>query len=158
MFFSRRVVPPTPPSLVKFSSHVRSVTIGAGSSVPSRDQVPELRKALVPPASTDATADAVSWHAGAITGVPARAAKPSAVTSPSAVPGSTSGWSSLAGRSSDSRRPVAQVRVRASTIAVVVALVYSACRRPHSQKLSRSGMVARARAPLISPGVDRQAA
>ncbi len=60
MFFSSRVVPQTPPSFVKFSSRVRSVTIGAGSSVPSSDHVPELRNALVPPASTDATADAVS--------------------------------------------------------------------------------------------------
>ena len=60
MFFRSLVVPQTPPSFVKFNSRVRSVTIAAGSSVPSRDHVPELRKALVPPASTDATADAVS--------------------------------------------------------------------------------------------------
>ena len=60
MFFSSRVVPQTPPSLVKFSSRARDVMIGAGSSVPSSDHVPELRNALVPPASTAATADAVS--------------------------------------------------------------------------------------------------
>ena len=41
------------------------------SSVPSSDQVPELRNAMLPDADTDATADAVSWQAGATTGVPA---------------------------------------------------------------------------------------
>ncbi len=45
MFLSRRVVPQTPPSLVKLSSRARGVMTGAGTSVPSRDHVPELRKA-----------------------------------------------------------------------------------------------------------------
>src|ERR671931_1588507 len=54
MFLSSRVVPQTPPSLVKFSSRARGVTTGAETSVPSRDQVPELRNAVLPPAATDA--------------------------------------------------------------------------------------------------------
>ena len=49
MFFSRRVVPHTPPSFVKFSARARGVMIGAGTSVPSNDHVPELMKALLWP-------------------------------------------------------------------------------------------------------------
>ena len=74
MFLSSRVVPQTPPSLVKSSSMARGVMIGAGSSVPSSDQVPELRNAVVPLAETAANAEPVSWLAGATTGVPASAA------------------------------------------------------------------------------------
>ena len=48
MFFSSRVVPQTPPSLVKFSSRARGVMTGASSSVPSSDHVPELRNARWP--------------------------------------------------------------------------------------------------------------
>ena len=62
--------PPTPPSLVKFASSVRGVMIGRGTSVPSSDHVPELRNARPPNAGTDATAEPVSWQAGATTGVP----------------------------------------------------------------------------------------
>ena len=77
MFFRSRVVPQTPPSLVKFRSRDFGVITGAGSSVPSSDHVPELRNAVRPPAKTAATADPVSWHAGATTGVPASAAQTS---------------------------------------------------------------------------------
>ena len=80
MFFSNLVVPQTPPSFVKFSSRDRGVMIGAGTSVPSSDQVPELRNARPPPTFTEATADPVSWHAGATTGVPASAAETSGST------------------------------------------------------------------------------
>ena len=45
MFFRSRVVPQTPPSLVKFRSRDFGVITGAGSSVPSSDHVPELRNA-----------------------------------------------------------------------------------------------------------------
>jgi hypothetical protein len=45
---------------VKFSSRDRWVMIGAGTSVPSSDQVPELRKARCGPPAIDATADPVS--------------------------------------------------------------------------------------------------
>ena len=42
MFFSSRIVPPTPPSFVKFSSRHRSFTTGPGTSIPISDQVPLL--------------------------------------------------------------------------------------------------------------------
>src|SRR6266436_2685246 len=70
MFFNKRVVPQTPPSFVKFSACALAVMTGSRNSVPSSDQVPELRNAVLPVADTDATADAVSWQAGATTGVP----------------------------------------------------------------------------------------
>ena len=60
MFFSSRIVPHTPPSFVKFKSRACAVITGASSSVPSSDHVPELMKAVEPPAHTDATADPVS--------------------------------------------------------------------------------------------------
>src|SRR5207302_8921725 len=65
--FRRRVVTPTPPSLVKFSHRASAVTTGASSSVPTRDHVPELRNAVPSRAEMAATADPVSWVAGAIT-------------------------------------------------------------------------------------------
>ena len=82
MFFSSRVVPQTPPSLVKLSASALAVMTGSRTSVPSSDQVPELRNATLPDADTDATADAVSWHAGATTGVPAQAADALACSGP----------------------------------------------------------------------------
>src|SRR4029077_1893009 len=109
------------------------VMIGAGSSVPSSDQVPELMNAVWPFASTDATADAVSWHAGAITGVPASADETSGLSAPTTVPGWTIVVSSRAGRPTSSIIFVAHVRFAASTNCVVVAFVYSAQRRPVSQ-------------------------
>ena len=60
MLRSSRVVPLTPPSLVKLCASAAAVTIGALVSVPSRDQVPELRKATPPPDGTEATAEPVS--------------------------------------------------------------------------------------------------
>ena len=72
MFFRSLVVPQTPPSFVKFSASALDVMTGSRNSVPSSDHVPELRKAVLPDADTDATADAVSWQAGATTGVPSK--------------------------------------------------------------------------------------
>ncbi len=43
MFFSSRVVPATPPSLVKLYLIVSALITGRGTSTPSSDQVPELR-------------------------------------------------------------------------------------------------------------------
>ena len=60
MFFSSLIVPHTPPSFVKLRSRASGVRIGADSSVPSSDHVPELRKAVLAPARIAATADAVS--------------------------------------------------------------------------------------------------
>ena len=42
MFFSSRVVPPTPPSLVKLSFSTWSLTTGRGDSMPIKAQVPRL--------------------------------------------------------------------------------------------------------------------
>ncbi len=42
MFFSSRIVPPTPPSFVKLSCRQRSLITGRGVSTPISDQVPEL--------------------------------------------------------------------------------------------------------------------
>jgi len=90
MFFSSWVVPQTPPSLVKFKSRACGVITGPGSSAPNRDHVPELRKADLRVSETAATADPVSWQAGAMTGVPA-SAFPSIASDPISVPGSTMG-------------------------------------------------------------------
>ena len=43
MFLSSRVVPATPPSLVKLYRSVSALMTGRGTSTPSSDQVPELR-------------------------------------------------------------------------------------------------------------------
>ena len=43
MFFSSRVVPATPPSLVKLYRWVAALMTGRPTSTPSSDQVPELR-------------------------------------------------------------------------------------------------------------------
>src|SRR4029453_18150021 len=101
MFLSSRVVPETPPSLVKFSSRDRVVMIGASTSAPSRDQVPELRKARRGPTATDATADPVSWQAGATTGVPANDELTSFFKWPRRGPDSTRGGSRRGGASGD---------------------------------------------------------
>src|ERR1043166_443101 len=68
-FFRRRVVPLTPPSLVKLNRRASGVMTGASNSVPNKDQVPELRNAVPSRAEIAATAEPVSWVAGAITGV-----------------------------------------------------------------------------------------
>src|SRR5215510_13399744 len=82
MFFSSLTVPHTPPSFVKLRSRALAVISGASISVPTSDHVPELMKAVDPPAHTEAIADPVSWHAGATTGVPANADVASARMAP----------------------------------------------------------------------------
>ena len=133
MFLSKRVVPQTPPSLVKFSSRARAVITGAPSSVPSSDHVPELRNARCPSARTAATAEPVSWQAGATTRVPWSDGCASAPMRPTIVPGSTTGGRMRVGTSSICSRSVAHDRVRASMNCVVVALVNSAVMSPVSQ-------------------------
>jgi hypothetical protein len=59
--------------------------------VPSNDHVPELRKATGAEALTDATADPVSWHAGATIGVPAPVVDAVGRSVPMTVPASTIG-------------------------------------------------------------------
>src|SRR5207244_5351176 len=69
MFFKKRIVPPTPPSLVKLHFSTCSLTSGDVISAPISDQVPELIVAHEPPREgTAANADPVSCVAGAITG------------------------------------------------------------------------------------------
>src|SRR5690348_8789897 len=99
MFFRKRTVPQTPPSLVKFWRQASAEITGADSSAPSSDHVPELMMALVPDAETAANAEPVSWHAGATTGVPAKAAETDACRGPSMEPGLTNGGRRRTGRS-----------------------------------------------------------
>src|SRR5262249_31950960 len=133
MFLSSRIVPPTPPSLVKFRSRALALITGASISVPSSDHVPELMNAVDPPAHTDATADPVSWHAGATTGVPACADETSARSLPTTVPGCTISVNTRVGSPISEIIRLAHVCDRASTNCVVVATVYSEQRRPLSQ-------------------------
>jgi len=106
---------------------------GAGSSVPRSDQVPELRNAPCAPVATEATADAVSWQAGAMTGVPRNRGDALSTSRPTIEPGSTSGCSSRVGSPISSSMRVAHDRERASTNCVVVATVYSDDSDPVSQ-------------------------
>src|SRR5204862_3723719 len=117
-FFRRRVVPATPPSLVKFMRNASELMMGASISVPSNDQVPELRNAVPSRAAMAATAEPVSWDAGAITGAPHNEepdATP-AISFPTTVPGSTMGAGNLEGKPSWSISDVAQVRETGFTI------------------------------------------
>ena len=69
MFLEKRHVPLTPPSLVKLYFRLCAFTIGSLASAPMIDHVPELIHAKCWfSAGTAATADPVSWQAGAITG------------------------------------------------------------------------------------------
>ena len=78
-FFSNRMPPPTPPSLVKFSVRARSLRIGAAVSMPTRLQVPLLMYALAASRpGTAATALAVSCVPTAITGTGVRQPRPRA--------------------------------------------------------------------------------
>ena len=95
--------------------------------------MPELMKAVLRAAKTDATAEPVSCDAGATTGVPASAAQASALSVPRIEPGSMIGGSILVGISRSDNRPRAQSRVLASTNCVVVAMVYSARSSPVNQ-------------------------
>ena len=64
-----RIVPSTPPSLVKLASRASSVSTGASSSRPASAQVPrETYAASSVCMGTPTTADAVSWEPTATTG------------------------------------------------------------------------------------------
>ena len=58
IFFSRRTVPQTPPSFVKFRRRASSVSTGSRVSIPSSDQVPELISAVAHRFATEAKAEA----------------------------------------------------------------------------------------------------
>src|ERR1700730_3631933 len=143
MFLRRRTVPQTPPSLVKFSLQAASERIGAGVSVPSNDQVPELMKAECTVMRTAATADPVSWQATAMQFAfltPTASATPGS-RGPNMVPGSTTSGSMRVGIPRRSRIDLDQDFPVALRNCVVVALVYSHTCAPESQELSKSGMV-----------------
>ena len=95
MFLRKRVVPPTPPSLVKFASRAASLSRGCFNSTPISDQVPELMYAHEEDedAGTAAMADAVSCDAGAITG--AALIPVSATTEGRSGPRTVPGWTSV---------------------------------------------------------------
>src|SRR5580658_6851049 len=128
MFFNSRMLPHTPPSFVKLRSRARGVITGSDTSAPSRDHVPELRNTLSGDIAIAATAEPVSWHAGAITGTPSSVGATSRLSRPISVPGWTIGGNNRDGKPSSSINGSAQPRVFASTICVVVAIVYSEAR------------------------------
>src|SRR5438105_3077994 len=128
MFLSKRIVPSTPPSLVKLTFKARSSVIGVFVSTPIRDQVPELMYAHDSPcAGTAATAAAVACVAGAITGIGAMPAFDVTLgrNGPSTVPGWISVPRTLSGRAKAFTSSCAHVRVCGLIIWLVEALVYS---------------------------------
>src|SRR5688500_17504734 len=102
---------------------------GERTSAPIRDQVPEEIKADRGVRLTAATAEPVSWQAGAITGASTRELR----AGPRWVPGCTISASRCVGIPRRSRSAVAQPPERGSNIWVVVALVNSQQTRPVSQ-------------------------
>src|SRR6478752_3829032 len=112
MFLSSRVVPATPPSLVKLAARAASVTSGRGSSAPSKDQVPELMYAHDSPrAGHAATAEPVSCVAGATTGTDV-----TPVSAATADRSGTSAPSIFVGRPNFPTRSYAQPRPTGSSI------------------------------------------
>src|SRR5262249_6878486 len=127
-FFSRRIVPPTPPSLVKLHCCTFSLMSGPGSSAPISDQVPELMYAhRSPEAGTAATADAVSCDPGAITGTDDSPV--SSATEERRDPSTAPGWTSVPrmceGKPNALTRLKAQVRAVGSYTWLVLASVNS---------------------------------
>src|SRR5579872_5257950 len=123
MFFRKRVVPPTPPSLVKFAASAASFTKGADSSTPISDQVPlEMYAHESPLAGTAAMAEAVSCDAGAITGAGLRPVSDATAgrSGPSTVPGCASVPRIFSGSPNDCTNPYAQPRVVGSSIWLVL--------------------------------------
>src|SRR5262245_50030569 len=136
MFFSSRIVPPTPPSLVKLIAAVCSLMSGPGISTPISDQVPELRYAQDEPlAGTAATAAAVSCAAGAMTctGESPVSAATCVRKGPSAVPGCTMVPRIWVGSLKDWSRPYAQLLAVGSYIWVVLTSVNSLVLTPVNQ-------------------------
>ena len=143
MFFSKRTVPQTPPSLVILSSHASGVNTASDSSTPSNDHVPLDRYAQSSPgvAGTAATAHAVSWPPGAMTGIPCTAAGnvASAIPPYVAPAGRTSGRICV-GIPRRSRTSTAHVPVVISSIWLVLAIVYSDASTPVKRPWRKSGM------------------
>ena len=154
MFFSSRVVPHTPPSLVKSSSSARGVMIGAdelGSEQRPRAGAEECRGVAGRHRGEGRTRVVArrrhDWHAGQ-----RRGRLPCA-----AVPARCRARRSPAAAASECRAPRADpsptFASTASTHCVVVALVYSARSVPDSQRFRTSGIVAKRCAAAIVSGV-----
>ena len=132
-FLRKRVVPKTPPSLVKLAAIASGVMTGCWSSTPTNDQVPEL---IYPQPTGDVTgvettAEPVSCVAGATTRTGPNSLRNSGKTSASIVPASTTGGSKeksaisdvLTGVWSVSKRPC-NMRLNMGLLAL---LAISAC-------------------------------
>jgi hypothetical protein len=135
-----RIVPSTPPSLVKLARRDASLRTGASSSTPTSDQVPhEIYANCSDAAGTPTTADAVSCEPTATTsglsGTPR-----SASTGPITVPGWRSGGKSAARMPNSAMSGAAHSPVRRSSSCVVDALVTSVPSSPVSQYAMRSGI------------------
>ena len=124
MFLSSRVVPHD-------AAFVREVEIARACGDDRRRQLgaeqrPGARaekRASCPPRDTDATADPVSWQAGATTGVPASARTTlGSQTRRAPCPARRAAAAAASAVRARSSRSVAHVRVRASTNCVVVAI------------------------------------
>ena len=115
MFFRKRVVPKTPPSLEKLAAWLAGEMTGEASSRPMTDQVPELRKTgSASSAGTPTTAEAVSCVAGTMTCRPAApvSAAISGRTGPSLAPASVRGPKSRSGRPRPAINSRSQSRTR----------------------------------------------
>ena len=122
----------TPPSLVKFSvARSRGDDRRVAARCRAATRCPSSGTRSLPPADTDATADPVSWHAGATTGVPARrGAHVARAAGRRACPARRAAAAAGSECPSSFKQPGRPVRVRASTNCVVVAMVYSARQLP----------------------------
>src|ERR1051325_6528540 len=153
--------PPAPPSLVKLAAIPSALKQGLEIMVPNRDQVPELMNAQSSPLEgMAATAAPVSWLAGAITcaprqpGISARAGH----NLPSVVPERTTGGHKRAGKP-NARRSFKDHRPEfASSICVVLAIVYSQTRSPLSSQRKNSAIISQPDADSNNSGWSRFAA
>ena len=133
-FLRNRIVPSTPPSLVKSANRAASVSTGASSSSPTNDQVPEEMYADASPLAGAPTAEAVSWDPTAITGPPMpREAPMSGSNGPTRSPAERSGGRIAEGTPTRSASSTAHSCARTSYIPAVEALVRSAPSLPVSQ-------------------------
>ena len=119
---------------------------GAGVSTPTTAHVPMLRNAQERPTSVTgmpATAEAVSWVAGAITGIAGTSSSRQTLccTFPTRVPGFT-GIAEQAGRDAEGTEdPLLPLPFAWLYARLVVASAYSLTASPVSRKLKRSGII-----------------
>ena len=144
IFLRRRILPLTPPSLVKGQANVLSFMTAVGDSTPISDQVPLDKYAhlVLPSAGTAATALAVSCEATAITGIGEQPISLATlfVSAPIAVPGLT--ISGIISRGRFNLRKIADDHLpeRISISWLVLARVYSAYGFPERKYETRSAI------------------